>query len=151
MDWQNTLKNGAVVMVNKNTSTLVNGQLGIVISMDTDSVTIAVNNTTHRLSRVCWESFKYIRRRNGDIEQVQDGTAEQIPLRLAWAVTVHKAQGQTYERVRIDTNNRAPFVSGQINVALSRCKTIEGLQLAHSIVPNDLRVDEDVINFHTCL
>lgn len=144
------LKIGARIMINKNTGTLVNGHIGTVVELEQNRVTVNVNNSIHILQRAHWESHKYIRR-NGNIEQRQNGTAEQFPIRLAWAVTVHKSQGQTYDRVCVNSNNQAPFVSGQIYVALSRCKTIEGLKLAHKIFPNDLRVGKIISEFHVRL
>jgi ATP-dependent exoDNAse (exonuclease V) alpha subunit len=71
---------------------------------------------------------------------------QQIPLRLAWAVTVHKSQGQTYDEVVIDMG-RGAFSPGQTYVALSRVRSLEGLYLTRAIRMNDIMVDDDVLRF----
>jgi ATP-dependent exoDNAse (exonuclease V) alpha subunit len=71
---------------------------------------------------------------------------KQIPLRLAWAVTVHKSQGQTYDEVQIDMGAKA-FSPGQTYVALSRVRSLEGLYLTRAIRMNDIMVDDQVVRF----
>jgi ATP-dependent exoDNAse (exonuclease V) alpha subunit len=71
---------------------------------------------------------------------------QQIPLRLAWAVTVHKSQGQTYEEVIVDMG-RGAFSPGQTYVALSRVRSLEGLYLTRAISMSDMMVDQDVMRF----
>ena len=70
----------------------------------------------------------------------------QYPLRLAWAVTIHKAQGMTYDRVAIDLGTGA-FAHGQTYVALSRCTSLEGLYLTRPVTPRDIIVDQRVVEF----
>lgn len=91
-----------------------------------------------------WENTKYvINKETKEIEPDVQGVFKQYPLRLAWAITIHKSQGLTFEHAIIDAG--ASFASGQVYVALSRCKTLEGMVLAskidnHAII-NDERVD----------
>jgi ATP-dependent DNA helicase PIF1 len=94
-----------------------------------------------------WERYKYTYSQSND-ELKRDVVAEftQFPLRLAWAVTIHKSQGQTYERALIDMGARA-FAPGQTYVALSRITTLDGLFLSRGLRPSDIIVDPDVERF----
>ena len=75
------------------------------------------------------------------------GSFEQYPLRLAWAVTIHKAQGKTFDKVIIDLGKGA-FENGQTYVALSRCRTLEGIVLSRPLKQRDIMVDEQVVEFY---
>ena len=81
------------------------------------------------------------------IETETVGTFTQFPVRLAWAVTIHKAQGKTFDKVIIDLG-RGAFEHGQTYVALSRCRTLEGIVLRQPILPRDVRVDERIVDFY---
>jgi ATP-dependent DNA helicase PIF1 len=74
------------------------------------------------------------------------GSFQQFPVKLAWAITIHKSQGQTIEKVRVDLG-RGAFAHGQVYVALSRCQSLEGLRLHRPIRPTDILFDERVLNF----
>ena len=78
------------------------------------------------------------------------GTYTQLPFRLAWAVTIHKAQGLTLENVTIDLD-RGTFESGQAYVALSRCRTMEGLSLSRPLRVDDIKPDKSIIEFYSHL
>ena len=102
-----------------------------------------------------WPSYKYklvYDRMSGkmQIKQIIAGTFLQIPLRLAWAVTVHKSQGQTFDRAKLFLGNGC-FASGQLYTALSRCRSLEGLVLDRKIVKEDIIIDPDVVNFYESL
>ena len=84
------------------------------------------------------------------LEQERLGSFTQIPLRLAWAVTIHKSQGKTFDKAVIDLGNGA-FAAGQTYVALSRCRTLKGLTLAHPLRISDIRLDFGVVKFVTAL
>ncbi|MEL7427467.1 MAG: helicase C-terminal domain-containing protein, partial [Bacteroidota bacterium] len=75
------------------------------------------------------------------------GSFKQFPLRLAWSVTIHKAQGKTFDKVIIDLG-RGAFEHGQTYVALSRCRTLEGIILRQPIRPKDIITDERIIDFY---
>jgi ATP-dependent DNA helicase PIF1 len=96
-----------------------------------------------------WEVLRY-RIDPADPEKIETeviGTFSQIPLRLAWAVTIHKAQGKTFDKVIIDMDKGA-FEHGQTYVALSRCRTLEGIVLRQPLRPQDIRTDERVTEFY---
>ena len=102
-----------------------------------------------------WPSYKYklvYDRMSGkmQIKQIVAGTFLQIPLRLAWAVTVHKSQGQTFDRAKLFLGNGC-FASGQLYTALSRCRSLEGLVLDRKIVKEDIIIDPDIVNFYESL
>ena len=87
----------------------------------------------------------------GKIKPAVIGSYEQIPLMLAWAVTIHKSQGKTLDKVRIDLSSGA-FASGQVYVALSRCRSIQGISLQRPIELKDVRCDPEIKRFYTtCL
>ena len=81
------------------------------------------------------------------VESEVIGSFEQYPLKLAWAMTIHKSQGKTFEKVYIDMAGGA-FEYGQTYVALSRCKTLGGVQLKQPLTPRDIMVDERIIGFY---
>jgi ATP-dependent exoDNAse (exonuclease V) alpha subunit len=74
------------------------------------------------------------------------GTLKQYPLKLAWAITIHKSQGMTFNKANIDFT-KSPFTHGQTYVALSRCRTLEGMVVTKKIYPNDVMVDPRIIEF----
>ena len=99
-----------------------------------------------------WTSYEYKLvqdRMSGrmKVERTVAGTFLQIPLRLAWAVTVHKSQGQTFDRAKLFLGNEC-FASGQLYTALSRCRSLEGLVLDRKIVKEDIIIDPDVVDFY---
>jgi len=80
------------------------------------------------------------------LDHEQIGCFEQVPLRLAWAVTIHKSQGKTFNKVALDLGYGA-FAGGQIYVALSRCRTFKGLQLIKPVTPAQIRLDTEIVEF----
>lgn len=148
-------KEGAQVMFIKNDSegNFVNGTIGKIVELDEDLVRVVTfQNGREQFIDVLpmeWEILKYtISKTNPDeIETEVIGTFEQYPLRAAWAVTIHKSQGKTFDNVIIDLG-RGAFAHGQTYVALSRCRTLEGVVLSKPIAPKDIIVDEKVVDFY---
>lgn len=145
------IKPGAQVMFVKNDTTAheyYNGLIGQVISVNEKSATIRVagRQTPIEVTPQVWENTRYkINEATNTIETEVQGTFAQMPLRLAWAITIHKSQGLTFDRVIIDAG--ASFAPGQVYVALSRCRTIEGLVLATPIAEDSLRPDPAVAQY----
>lgn len=152
---QLTLKVGAQVIFIKNDpdKKFVNGTIGKVTELRRDHIGVEVQNKDGSLSQLevsplDWEIRKY-RLNAGSDEVISDivGTFTQYPLKLAWAITIHKSQGQTFERVIIDMGQGA-FAFGQSYVALSRCKTLDGIILKRPFKPNDMKVDPRIVDFY---
>ena len=145
------LKNNAQVMFIKNDldKRWVNGSLGKVISIDKASVNVRIDktNTVHSVDRAVWENCEYIWNKEEErIEKIITGTFEQLPLKLAWAVTIHKSQGQSFDKVIIDLG-RGAFATGQTYVALSRCRSFEGITLKTRVRSSDIKVDSKIQDF----
>ena len=106
------------------------------------------NGETVYVNTVIWEKKNYeYNTQDDDIEEKVLGTFTQYPLKLAWAITMHKSQGLTFEKVCLNFGYGA-FAAGQTYVALSRCKTLEGLKLRTKIQPKDIKVDESVVQYY---
>ena len=144
------LKEGAQVMFVKNDPSgkhlYYNGRIGRVMEADNHHLKIYCDGDSEAIEvePLEWENNRYtLNEKTREIESEVLGTFKQIPLRLAWAITIHKSQGLTFDRAIIDANQS--FAPGQVYVALSRCRTLEGLMLATPLesraIINDQRVD----------
>ncbi|HEY1529280.1 MAG TPA: AAA family ATPase [Galbitalea sp.] len=142
------LKVGAQVMFLRNDSDQrwVNGSIGTVTKID-NTVWVEVDGEVHQVQPAVWEKYRYSYSQTTKALK-KDIVAEftQFPLRLAWAVTIHKSQGKTYERAIIDLGERS-FAPGQTYVALSRISELDGLYLTRPLRPSDIIVDENVLRF----
>lgn len=146
------LRVGARVMFVKNDQKggWVNGTLGVVKDLFEDGVrVISDDNKLLEVSAETWEMYqtKYNDQKNA-LENESIGSFTQLPLKLAWAITIHKSQGQTFDQVVLDLKHRA-FSAGQTYVALSRCRSLEGLYLTHAVQASDIRTDRAVSEFLT--
>lgn len=145
------LKKGAQVMFLRNDTTeqrYYNGKTGVITHLEKELVRVRCPGESQdiQLSPLSWENIKYVLDKDsGEISEQVIGSFTQIPLRLAWAVTIHKSQGLTFERAIID--GEAAFSHGQIYVALSRCKSFEGLVLSSPLSARSVLTDQAVSQF----
>lgn len=154
------LKPGSKVMFTANDNAFpkkwVNGTIGIVQELLADKIKVKIPNgaysNTVEVSPFKWESYKYDHDMvSGKIKPSVIGSYEQIPLMLAWAVTIHKSQGKTLDKVKVDLSSGA-FASGQVYVALSRCRSMAGISLERPIQLKDVRCDPEIKRFYlACL
>lgn len=147
------LKSGAQVMFVKNDSSVLkryyNGKIGIITGID-DEKNIRVECPGDKeeitVTPEEWNNCNYsLDEKSNEIVENIIGTFRQIPLKLAWAITIHKSQGLTFDKAIIDAN--AAFAHGQVYVALSRCTSLAGLVLSSKIEPHSIRSDSSVLGF----
>ncbi|MGC3948404.1 MAG: AAA family ATPase [Chryseolinea sp.] len=145
------LKVGAQVMFIRNDSEeglYFNGKLATVSEINGDAVVVVMagTDTSYTLQRVMWENKKYaITEETKELVETVTGSFSQYPVKLAWAITVHKSQGLTFEKAIIDVG--AAFADGQVYVALSRLRSIEGLILRTRIDPSVVSTDRLIVSF----
>lgn len=147
-----SLKVGAQIMFIKNDSgkQWVNGTIGVIIGIDEDGGLLYIHTEdgeSLQVQREMWENIRYhFNEQEQKIEEELIGTFVQFPIKLAWAITVHKSQGLTFKNVVIDFSGGV-FAGGQAYVALSRCTKLEGITLREPIKRKDIFVKSEVANF----
>lgn len=127
----------------------VNGTIGMVSGIDENGnvYVLLENGIEHLVEPTSWRNYKYkYNEKERRIEEEIVGTFEQLPIRLAWAITVHKSQGLTFSRVVVDLTGGV-FAGGQTYVALSRCTTLEGLVLKSRVTSHDIFVRKEIVQF----
>ena len=143
------LKEGAQVMFIRNDAEKVrryyNGKIGTIKRIADDKIVVHFPNEIDEieLEKDIWHNIRYaINSQSGQLEEEIIGTFTQYAIRLAWAVTIHKSQGLTFDRVVIDAINS--FAPGQVYVALSRCTSLEGIVLCTRIFRSSIMTDERI-------
>jgi hypothetical protein len=144
------LRAGAQVMFIKNDSEKVkryfNGKIGVITEIDNEKIVVECEGDAIEVKKEKWENIRYTM--NGSTRQLEEevlGSFVQYPLRLAWAITIHKSQGLTFEKAIIDAGDA--FAPGQVYVALSRCTTLDGIVLQSRIKTNGFFTDDRIVRF----
>lgn len=153
------LKVGALVMMVKNDirgissddetrkARWVNGTLGIISYLSNDIIKVMINGVEHIVEQESWEKYQYKYDINTKtIKQEVVGTFIQYPIKVAYAITIHKSQGQTYDKVRISLGTGA-FEDGQVYAAISRCRDFQNIYLDQKISLKDIKVNPEIKNF----
>lgn len=151
-DFQLRLKAGAQIMFIKNDANhrYFNGMIGEVLEVEDDSITVRGKNggSPFEIEKAEWTNSKYtLDDTTKEIKESVEGVFRQYPVRLAWAITIHKSQGLTFEHAIIDASNS--FAHGQTYVALSRCKSLDGLVLSQPLSPSAIISDSQLDDFNS--
>lgn len=149
-DLELSLKEGAQVVFIKNSPDRlwVNGTIGTVVTLTKDLIEVRLENgDIHAVEPEKWSNIRYIYDpKTKKIDEEELGSFTQYPIKLAWALTIHKSQGLTFSNVIIDMG-RGAFTGGQTYVALSRCRSFDGLTLRSTVADRDIFVNPAIINF----
>lgn len=149
-DFELKLKIGAVVMMITNDleyKRWVNGSLGVISKLGKEKIVVTINNRNFEISPVAFNRYRCeYNREEKKLEYIVEASVSQYPLILAYAITIHKSQGQTYQEVACNLDSC--FASGQAYVALSRCSNFEKLYLMSKVTVDSIFVNKTVVNFY---
>ena len=143
------LKKGAQVILIKNDpdKQWVNGTIARIASLSHTVIKVEIDGQICEVKRVKWQKIEYSYNEDDDkIEEDVVGAFEQYPIKLAWAITIHKSQGQTFDKIIVDLG-RGAFTHGQVYVALSRCSSLEGITLKRPVIHSDIIFDKQIYEF----
>ena len=143
------LKKGAQVIMIKNDpeKRWVNGSIGTIHDIAEKKIKVKINHKIYEVKKEKWDRIQYSYDDNQqEVLENVTGSFKQYPVRLAWAITIHKSQGQTFEKVIIDMS-QGSFAPGQLYVALSRCISLEGIELLRPLKKSDVIVNKHLIGF----
>lgn len=141
------LKKGSKIMMLVNDKNWVNGDIGFIEDLDIDTIRVNIRGAAFNVERYTWQDIKYeFSQLTQKLEPIVKGTFTQYPLKLAWAITIHKSQGLTFDNIYLDIGNGA-FASGQTYVALSRARTLGGVYLKKNIMLSDIKTDKCITDF----
>lgn len=141
-----------IMLVNDTGGRWVNGTMGTITELSDNHITVQIDNGGEcRVDPYTWSIKEYVleedeETREKRVVEKEIGSFTQFPLKLAWAITIHKSQGQTYDKVNIYNGF---FANGQMYVALSRCKTLNGIHTMGNLIPSQLMCSLSVKNFMT--
>ncbi len=145
-----TLKEGAQVMMLKNDPgrQWFNGTLGKIASLSDSVIKVEIDGHIYPIDKDVWIKYKYeYDPEEQTISKQQVGVFRQYPIRLAYAITIHKSQGQTFDAAIIDYSEGSAFAPGQTYVALSRCRSLDSLYLTSLLSPDDIKVNQEIIDY----
>lgn len=145
-----TLKKGAQIVFLNNSKSWVNGSVGLINELSKNKILVNLSGTNKKVEVLPyqWENYEYFfNEETNKIDRRVIGRYEQFPITLAWAMTIHKSQGLTLDRVHLSLGAGA-FENGQTYVALSRCRDLNSLTLERKIEFGDILVDQEVVNFY---
>lgn len=149
-DIELNIKPGAKIMFIRNDKEgrFVNGTIGKIIRADESGIIASNGKKEFNVERAVWQKYKYeYDKGTKKIEKVEVGSIEQYPVTLAYAITIHKSQGQTFDDVIVDYSTSGAFAPGQTYVALSRCRSLERMHLKAPLTVKDIFADQQIAEF----